>query len=64
MQMLTAAVKGPDRIEQLVPVLQDLGRRHIHYGVRDEPDDTGWLRRCSGTPRKGIGERLLPRETR
>jgi hypothetical protein len=29
MQMLTAAVKRLDRIEQLVPVLQDLGRRHI-----------------------------------
>jgi hemoglobin-like flavoprotein len=40
MQMLTAAVKGLDRIEQLVPVLQDLGRRHIHYGVRDEHYDT------------------------
>jgi hemoglobin-like flavoprotein len=40
MQMLTAAVKGLDRIEQLVPVLQDLGRRHIHYGVRDEQYDT------------------------
>jgi hemoglobin-like flavoprotein len=40
MQMLTAAVKGLDRIEQLVPVLQELGRRHIHYGVRDEHYDT------------------------
>jgi hemoglobin-like flavoprotein len=40
MQMLTAAVKGLDRIEQLVPVVQDLGRRHIHYGVRDEHYDT------------------------
>ena len=40
MQMLTAAVKGLDRIEQLVPVLQDLGRRHIHYGVRDDHYDT------------------------
>ena len=40
MQMLTAAVKGLDRIEQLEPVLQDLGRRHIHYGVRDEHYDT------------------------
>src|SRR6185503_20952346 len=28
MQMLTAAVKGLDRLEQLVPVVEDLGRRH------------------------------------
>ena len=36
MQMLTAAVKGLDRLEQLVPVVQDLGRRHAHYGVREQ----------------------------
>jgi hemoglobin-like flavoprotein len=35
MQMLTAAVKGLDRLEQLVPVVQDLGRRHARYGVTD-----------------------------
>src|SRR4026209_1330569 len=35
MQMITAAVKGLDHIEQLVPVLQDLGRRHAGYGVAD-----------------------------
>jgi len=35
MQMLTAAVKGLDCIEQLVPVVQDLGRRHVTYGVTD-----------------------------
>src|SRR5262245_20526792 len=40
MQMLTAAVKGLDRLEQLVPVVQDLGRRHAHYGVEDKDYDT------------------------
>ena len=35
MQMLTAAVKGLDRLEQLVPVVKDLGRRHAGYGVED-----------------------------
>jgi hemoglobin-like flavoprotein len=35
MQMLTAAVKGLDRLEQLVPVVQDLGRRHAAYGVAE-----------------------------
>ena len=40
MQMLTAAVKGLDRVDQLVPVLQDLGRRHVAYGVTDAHYDT------------------------
>src|SRR4029079_3064750 len=40
MQMLTAAGKGLDRLEQLVPVVEDLGRRHAGYGVRDEHYDT------------------------
>jgi hemoglobin-like flavoprotein len=40
MQMLTAAVKGLDRLDQLVPVVQDLGRRHAGYGVEDKHYDT------------------------
>ena len=40
MQMLTAAVKGLDRVDQLVPVVQDLGRRHATYGVEDRHYDT------------------------
>jgi hemoglobin-like flavoprotein len=40
MQMLTAAVKGLDRLEQLVPVVQDLGRRHAGYGVAESHYDT------------------------
>jgi len=35
LQMLTAVVQGLDRLEQLVPVVQDLGRRHAGYGVTD-----------------------------
>ncbi len=40
MQMIAAAVKGLDRLEQLVPVVQDLGRRHAAYGVQDRHYDT------------------------
>ena len=40
MQMITAAVKGLDRLEQLVPVVKDLGRRHAGYGVADSHYDT------------------------
>ena len=40
MQMITAAVKGLDRLEQLVPVVQDLGRRHVRYGVTEKHYET------------------------
>jgi hemoglobin-like flavoprotein len=40
LQMLTAAVKGLDRLEQLVPVVQDLGRRHARYGVQESHYET------------------------
>jgi serine/threonine protein kinase/ferredoxin/hemoglobin-like flavoprotein len=34
MKMLAAAVRGLDHMESLVPILQDLGRRHVGYGTR------------------------------
>ena len=40
MQMLTAAVKGLPRLDRLVPVVEDLGRRHATYGVTDDHYDT------------------------
>src|SRR5262245_38263807 len=40
LQMPTAAVKGLDHLDQLVPVVQDLGRRHAVYGVTDAHYDT------------------------
>src|SRR6185503_21210128 len=40
MQMIGAAVKGLDRLDQLVPVVEDLGRRHAAYGVADAHYDT------------------------
>ena len=36
MGMLRVAVHGLDRLDQLVPAVQTLGRRHAGYGVRDE----------------------------
>ena len=36
MQMITAAVRGLDRLDALLPVVRDLGSRHFAYGVRDE----------------------------
>ncbi len=40
MTMLAAAVKGLDNLGSLVPVVQDLGKRHVGYGVTDAHYDT------------------------
>jgi hemoglobin-like flavoprotein len=62
MQMLTAAVKGLDRLEQLVPVVQDLGRRHAGYGVTDRHYDTVGAA-LIWTLEMGLGKAFTP-ETR
>lgn len=40
MQMISTAVGGLARVEALVPAVQDLGRRHGSYGVKDKDYDT------------------------
>ena len=40
MSTLKVAVKGLDNLPKLVPVLQDLGRRHVGYGVKNSDYDT------------------------
>jgi hemoglobin-like flavoprotein len=59
MQMLTAAVKGLDRLDQLVPVVQDLGRRHATYGVTDAHYDTVGAA-LLWTLRMGLGKGFTP----
>jgi len=62
MQMLTTAVKGLDRLEQLVPAVQGLGRRHGAYGVIDAHYDTVGAA-LLWTLEKGLGRAFTP-ETR
>ena len=59
MQMLTAAVKGLDRLDQLVPVVEDLGRRHGKYGVADAHYDTVGAA-LLWTLEKGLGSAFTP----
>ena len=40
MQTLTVVVRSLDRLDQLVPAIEALGRRHAGYGVREEHYDT------------------------
>jgi hemoglobin-like flavoprotein len=57
MQALAIAVKSLDRPDGLIPMLQDLGRRHAKYGVRDEHYDTVGAA-LIWTLEKGLGSRF------
>jgi hemoglobin-like flavoprotein len=58
-QMLTAAVKGLDRPERLIPVVQDLGRRHAEYGVTESHYETVGAA-LMWTLKKGLGQAFTP----
>jgi hemoglobin-like flavoprotein len=40
LQVLSVAVAGLNDLGRLVPIVEDLGRRHAGYGVRDEHYDS------------------------
>ena len=40
MQALAFVIGGLDRVEQLVPTIQTLGRNHVRYGVTDKHYDS------------------------
>lgn len=40
MSMIGAAVNGLNNVGTLLPIVQDLGRRHVTYGVEDEHYNT------------------------
>lgn len=58
-QMLTAAVKGLDHLDRLIPVVQELGRRHAGYGVTDAHYDTVGAA-LLWTLGKGLGRGFTP----
>lgn len=56
---LAMAVNGLDDLETLVPVIQDLGRRHADYGVTDmQYDSVGSA--LLWTLEQGLGEAWTP----
>ena len=59
MHMLALAVNSLDRMEQLLPVVQSLGARHVSYGVRDKDYDTVG-QALLWTLRKGLGAAFTP----
>ena len=59
MQMLTAVVRGLHQLDRLVPVVEDLGRRHVGYGVQDEHYQTVGAA-LLWTLEQGLGELYTP----
>lgn len=59
MQTLTVVVKSLDRLDQIVPAVQALGRRHAGYGVRAEHYDTVGAA-LLWTLEQGLGDGFTP----
>jgi hemoglobin-like flavoprotein len=59
MQTLAVVVKSLDRLDQIVPAVQALGRRHAGYGVREEHYDTVGAA-LLWTLEQGLGEGFTP----
>jgi hemoglobin-like flavoprotein len=59
MQLLGAALKGLDDLDTLLPVVENLGRRHQTYGVADAHYDSVGAA-LLWTLEKGLGEAWTP----
>ena len=59
MTMITTVVRGMKNLEALVPAIQDLGRRHTGYGVKDEHYDTVGTA-LIWTLDQGLGDEFTP----
>ena len=59
MQMLATAVNNLHQVETIVPAVQDLGRRHVAYGITPEMYDTVGAALLF-TLEKGLGEGWTP----
>jgi hemoglobin-like flavoprotein len=59
MHMLTVAVRGLTRLDQVIPAVEALGARHVNYGVRDEHYATVGAA-LLWTLGQGLGEAFTP----
>jgi hemoglobin-like flavoprotein len=63
MQMVSIAARGLDRLDELSPAVEDLGRRHVSYGVRDADYDSVGAA-LLWTLKQGLGEETFTPEFR
>ena len=59
MQTIGVAVKRLHRLDEIVPVVRDLGKRHAGYGVQDEHYDTV-AEALLWALEQGLGDRFTP----
>jgi hemoglobin-like flavoprotein len=59
MQMFAEIVRTLDRPEELITEVADLGRRHVHYGVRDSQYDSVGIA-LLWTLERGLGPAFTP----
>lgn len=59
MAMIATAVGGLTKLETIVPAVQELGRRHVEYGVKDKDYDTVGAA-LLWTLEKGLGDAFTP----
>ena len=59
MKMITVAVDNLDNLDEIVPAVQDLGVRHLEYGVKSSHYDTVGAA-LLWTLRQGLGEGFTP----
>ena len=59
MQTLSIVVRGLKRLDTILPAVEDLGRRHVDYGVKDEHYDTVGAA-LLWTLEQGLGEAFTP----
>jgi len=60
MQIIDAAVNGLSHLERIVTAIQDLGRRHADYGVKDHHYDTVGAA-LLWTLKEGLGAEFTPK---
>jgi hemoglobin-like flavoprotein len=59
MQMISVAVNGLDRPDQIAPAVQALGKRHVSYNVQDDHYDTVGAA-LLWTLEQGLGDAFTP----
>jgi hemoglobin-like flavoprotein len=59
MQMLSVAVNGLNKLDKIVPAIQDLGKRHVTYGVREKDYQTVGTA-LLWTLEQGLGSNFTP----
>ena len=59
MAMITTAVNSLDKLDSIVPSVQDLGVRHVKYGVKDKDYDTVGTA-LIWTLQTGLGDAFTP----